>query len=230
MLATLATTSALLLAPIPPGEAFKLPSVKQCVHARTLALRVRALDDGARWRTVTVQVDGRRVARVTRPSPKRAIRVRDLPPRAFTLTVDARTRDGRTAIVQRQYAGCPQGAPKVTVPATPPPATLTTHDRIVGTGPRARAGKTAVVHYTLVAWSTGEPVDTSRSRGEPFAFPMGDGVVIEGFERGVQGMRVGGRREVVVPPALGYGEMGAPPAIVPNETLVFVMDLIAVRD
>lgn len=226
MLATFAA-SALLLAPIPPGEAFKLPSTKTCVRARTLTFSVR---DVTSWRTVTVRVDGKRVERVTNPSPARKIRLRKLPPRSFTLTVDARASDGRTATAKRTYAGCPQGKPKVTIPAAAPPTSLVVKDRIVGTGAVARGRRTAVVQYAGVRWSDGAPIDNSYDRAEPFAFPLGRGAVIEGFEQGVSGMRVGGRREVVMPPAMAYGEEGAPPTIPPNEPLVFVIDLIAVKD
>lgn len=228
MLATLAS-SALLLAPIPPGEAFKLPSNRACVQARALELRVRTLDAGARWTRATVKVDGKVLKRVTRPAPGRAIRLRKLPPRTFTLTVDARTSDGRTATVRRTYAGCPQGQPKVTIPATPPPTALVAKDRIVGTGAVARKGTIAAVRYTMKAWSTGKEIDTTRGR-EAFRFAVDEGMVIAGFDQGVAGMRVGGRREVIIPPALAYGEEGVPPDLAPNETLVFVIDLVAVTD
>lgn len=228
MFATLAA-SAFLLAPIPPAAAFKLPPEEACVHARALELRVRTLDAGAHWRTATVKVDGKAVKRVSRPKPARAIRLRKLPPRTFTLTVDARTGDGRKATAKRTYAGCPQGQPKVTIPASPPPAELVIRDRIVGTGALARKGKIAAVRYVAVAWTTDEEIDTTRGR-EAFRFGVDEGMVIPGFDQGVTGMRVGGRREVIIPPALAYGSEGVPPYIAPNETLAYVIDLIAVRD
>ena len=84
------------------------------------------------------------------------------------------------------------------------------------------------MHYVLVSWSTGQEVDSSWDRDEPFEFEIGSGEVIPGFEQGITGMKVGGRREVIVPPRLGYGEQGSPPAVDPNETLVFVIDLVSV--
>jgi peptidylprolyl isomerase len=227
MIATLAA-SALLLAPVPAAQAFVLPRERRCVSTRALALKVRALDGG--WRSVTVQVDGRRVKRVIRPSPKRAIRLRDLPAARFALRVDARARDGRRASATRTYHPCPPAAePAITIPEGPPPTRLVTRDLIDGTGARARTGMTASLRYTLTAWSTRRTVDSSWSRRERFTYELGAGFVIEGLDRGVQGMRVGGRRELILPPAFGYGEMGAPPTIRPNETLVFVVDLVEVR-
>jgi peptidylprolyl isomerase len=104
-----------------------------------------------------------------------------------------------------------------------------TEDIVVGDGAEATAGSTAVVHYVGVAYSTGEEFDASWNRGTPFAFPLGGGKVIAGWDQGVQGMRVGGRRRLVVPPHLGYGDRGAGQVIAPGETLIFVVDLLAVR-
>jgi peptidylprolyl isomerase len=88
-----------------------------------------------------------------------------------------------------------------------------------------KAGQTATVDYVGVSFSTGQEFDASWDRGEPFPFPLGGGQVIQGWDQGVEGMKVGGRRELVIPPDLGYGPQGSPPAIAPNETLVFVIDL-----
>ncbi|GAA5194290.1 FKBP-type peptidyl-prolyl cis-trans isomerase [Rugosimonospora acidiphila] len=110
-----------------------------------------------------------------------------------------------------------------------PPADLVIEDITVGEGEEARPGQQATVHYVGVAHSTGEEFDASWNRGSPFAFPLGGGRVIAGWDRGVVGMRVGGRRRLVIPPHLGYGNRGAGGAIKPGETLIFVVDLIGVR-
>ena len=98
----------------------------------------------------------------------------------------------------------------------------------VGSGEEATAGRTAVVHYT--GWLTdGKKFDSSRDRGEPFSFPLGAGQVIPGWDQGVAGMKVGGRRKLVIPSDLGYGAQGAPPDIPPNSTLVFDVELLGVQ-
>ena len=109
------------------------------------------------------------------------------------------------------------------------PADLEITDLAVGDGDEATAGSTAVVHYVGVAYSTGEEFDASWNRGEPFAFPLGAGNVIAGWDHGVVGMKVGGRRRLVIPPDLGYGDRGAGSVIAPGETLIFVVDLLDVR-
>ena len=96
-----------------------------------------------------------------------------------------------------------------------------------GMGTSWRAGDLVQVHYVGVAYSTGEEFDASWSRGEPLRFKLGVGQVIAGWDQGVQGMRVGGRRQLVIPPHLAYGERGAPGAIAPGETLIFVCDLVS---
>jgi peptidylprolyl isomerase len=111
----------------------------------------------------------------------------------------------------------------------PAPDELLVEDLVVGTGAEARAGTTATVHYVGVAHSTGEQFDASWDRGESLSFAVGAGQVIAGWDNGVAGMRVGGRRRLVIPPHLGYGERGAPGAIAPGETLLFVVDLLDVR-
>lgn len=108
------------------------------------------------------------------------------------------------------------------------PADLVIEDISVGEGQEAQAGQNATVHYVGVAHSTGAEFDASWNRGAPFAFPLGGGRVIAGWDRGVVGMRVGGRRRLVIPPHLGYGTRGAGGAIGPNETLIFVVDLLDV--
>jgi peptidylprolyl isomerase len=113
--------------------------------------------------------------------------------------------------------------------AGPPPTDLVVEDITTGEGPEARPGQSATVHYVGVAHSTGQEFDSSWNRGQPFSFPLGGGRVIAGWDRGVVGMRVGGRRKLVIPPQLGYGDRGAGGAIKPGETLVFVVDLVAVN-
>jgi peptidylprolyl isomerase len=119
--------------------------------------------------------------------------------------------------------------PEVDFPGGEPPSDLQITDVTVGDGDEAAAGRTAVVHYVGVAHSTGEEFDASYNRGEPFSFRLGAGNVIAGWDRGVVGMRVGGRRQLVIPPDLGYGQRGAGSAIAPGETLIFVVDLIDLR-
>ncbi|MER7168172.1 FKBP-type peptidyl-prolyl cis-trans isomerase [Micromonospora sp. NPDC000207] len=110
-----------------------------------------------------------------------------------------------------------------------PPADLVIEDITVGEGAEARAGQTARVHYVGVAHSTGAEFDASWNRGQPFEFPLGGGRVIAGWDQGVVGMRVGGRRRLTIPAHLGYGNQGAGGVIKPGETLVFVVDLLDVR-
>jgi peptidylprolyl isomerase len=119
--------------------------------------------------------------------------------------------------------------PEVDFPDGPPPTELQIVDLVEGDGDEATAGKTALVHYVGVAYSTGEEFDASWNRGEAFAFPLGGGRVIAGWDQGVVGMKVGGRRRLVIPPHLGYGDRGAGSAIAPGETLIFVVDLLSLR-
>jgi peptidylprolyl isomerase len=119
--------------------------------------------------------------------------------------------------------------PEIDFPEGPPPSALEVTDVLAGDGDEAAPGRTAVVHYVGVAYSSGEEFDASWNRGEPFAFPLGAGRVIAGWDQGVVGMKVGGRRRLVIPPELGYGDRGAGSAIAPGETLIFVVDLIDVH-
>lgn len=101
-------------------------------------------------------------------------------------------------------------------------------DLKVGTGAEAKAGQTAVVHYT--GWLTnGTKFDSSKDRGQPFSFPLGGGRVIRGWDEGVQGMKVGGSRKLTIPASLGYGAQGAGGVIPPNATLVFEVELLDLR-
>ncbi|MFL6161023.1 MAG: FKBP-type peptidyl-prolyl cis-trans isomerase [Jatrophihabitantaceae bacterium] len=106
---------------------------------------------------------------------------------------------------------------------------LQIRDLVDGDGAVAEVGQQAVVHYVGVAYSTGEEFDASYNRGAPFTFPLGGGRVIAGWDEGVRGMRVGGRRELIIPPRLGYGDRGAPGVIAGGETLIFVVDLLDLR-
>jgi peptidylprolyl isomerase len=114
----------------------------------------------------------------------------------------------------------------VTVPSGPPPKQLEEKELIEGSGAEAKSGSEVEVNYVGVGYESEEEFDSSWSRNEPFAFTLGAGQVIPGWEEGVEGMKVGGRRELIIPPELAYGSAGSPPAIGPNETLIFVVDLL----
>jgi peptidylprolyl isomerase len=109
------------------------------------------------------------------------------------------------------------------------PFELGIDDLVVGDGEEATAGRKVSVHYVGVAFRSGEEFDASWSRGQPFEFRLGKGQVIAGWDAGVQGMRVGGRRKLTIPSAMAYGARGAGGAIAPHEPLVFVVDLLAVE-
>jgi peptidylprolyl isomerase len=119
--------------------------------------------------------------------------------------------------------------PEIDFPDGPPPTDLEITDLTEGSGAEATAGSTVSVHYVGVAHSTGEEFDASYNRGAPLEFRLGVGQVISGWDQGVAGMKVGGRRKLVIPPHLGYGDRGAGGAIKPGETLIFVVDLLEVR-
>jgi peptidylprolyl isomerase len=118
--------------------------------------------------------------------------------------------------------------PEIDFPGDAAPTELVIEDQVVGEGREATAGSTVLAHYVGVAHSTGEEFDASWNRGAPFRFPLGAGRVIGGWDQGVAGMKVGGRRKLVIPPHLGYGDRGAGGVIKPGETLVFVVDLLGV--
>jgi peptidylprolyl isomerase len=119
--------------------------------------------------------------------------------------------------------------PEIDFPDGPPPTELSVTEITEGEGKEAAAGSTVSVHYVGVAHSTGEEFDASYNRGAPLDFRLGVGQVIAGWDQGVQGMKVGGRRQLVIPPHLGYGDRGAGGVIKPGETLIFVVDLIDVH-
>ncbi|MDQ1359233.1 MAG: peptidylprolyl isomerase [Acidimicrobiaceae bacterium] len=118
--------------------------------------------------------------------------------------------------------------PVIDTPTGEPPSEMEITDIWEGEGAEASPGNTVTVHYAGVAFSTGQEFDASWNRNAPFRFNLGGGQVIAGWDQGVTGMKVGGRRKLVIPPALGYGDRGAGGVIKPGETLVFVVDLLAV--
>ncbi|KAF3463249.1 FKBP-type peptidyl-prolyl cis-trans isomerase [Streptomyces sp. Tu 3180] len=116
--------------------------------------------------------------------------------------------------------------PEVDVPEGAAPAELTVRDLIVGDGAEVKPGTVVRVHYVGVTFETGKEFDSSWDRDQPFKFALGSGRVIKGWDRGLRGMKVGGRREIVVPPRLGYGNQSPSPLIPAGSTLVFVVDLL----
>jgi peptidylprolyl isomerase len=120
--------------------------------------------------------------------------------------------------------------PQVDVPSDQPPSyQLELEDIDVGDGEEAVSGRVVEVHYVGVSWATGNQFDASWDRGDTFKFKLGKGQVIPGWDQGVAGMKVGGRRRITIPPDLAYGKRGAGGVIGPDETLVFVVDLVGVR-
>lgn len=119
--------------------------------------------------------------------------------------------------------------PKVTVPSGAAPKELEKKDLVEGTGAEAKAGDEVTVQYVGVGYDSGKEFDASWDRGEPFTFTLGASQVISGWDQGVAGMKVDGRRELTIPANLAYGPSGSPPVIGPNETLIFVIDLLAVN-
>ena len=120
--------------------------------------------------------------------------------------------------------------PEVPIPAGEAPSyQLELDDLVVGEGEEAVAGRVVEVHYVGVSWKNGEQFDASWDRGDTFKFKLGKGQVIQGWDEGVAGMRVGGRRRITIPPHMAYGKRGAGGVIGPDETLVFVVDLVGVR-
>jgi peptidylprolyl isomerase len=118
--------------------------------------------------------------------------------------------------------------PQIDKPEGDIPFELGIDDVVVGEGDEATKGTKVSVHYVGVAFSTGEEFDASWNRGQPFEFKLGQGQVIPGWDAGVEGMRVGGRRKLTIPSAMAYGARGAGGAIKPHEPLVFVVDLLSV--
>jgi peptidylprolyl isomerase len=119
--------------------------------------------------------------------------------------------------------------PTITIPPGAPPTQLESKDLIVGAGPAAKAGDTVSVQYVGVAYSSGKVFDSSWSRGQPFQFALGQGAVIPGWDQGVVGMQVGGRRELIIPPALAYQATSPGPGVAANDTLIFIVDLVKIN-
>jgi peptidylprolyl isomerase len=118
--------------------------------------------------------------------------------------------------------------PEVPAPQGDPPAELVKRDIVKGKGPKAKAGDTLTMQYVGISWSNGQQFDASWDAGQPFPFQLGAGMVIPGWDQGMVGMQKGGRRLLVIPPDLGYGAEGAGDTIGPNETLIFVVDLVEI--
>lgn len=118
--------------------------------------------------------------------------------------------------------------PEIELPEGDGPTELTIRDLVVGDGLEAKPGRVVQVHYVGVTFESGKEFDTSWDRGQPFKFAVGGGRVIKGWDRGIRGMRVGGKREIIVPPRLGYGNQSPSPLIPAGSTLVFVVDLLSV--
>jgi peptidylprolyl isomerase len=131
-----------------------------------------------------------------------------------------------TASAKTPTSGPLASKPKVTPPSGAAPPTLQTKEIIKGTGPEAKAGQSVTVNYVGVLYHGGKEFDASWKRSEPFTFALGKGQVIKGWDQGVAGMKVGGRRELIIPAELAYGKNGSPPTIPPNAPLVFVVDLL----
>ena len=143
---------------------------------------------------------------------------------------------GQEAPAEEAEAGAPpetSGAlkekPKITVPKGPAPKKLEVEDLVEGQGAVANAGSRVRVNYSGVIYSTGRELDNSYDRGQPLDFTLGTGEVLPGWDQGIEGMKVGGRRRLTLPPDLAYGDQGSPPDIKPGETLIFVIDLLGVQ-
>lgn len=139
-----------------------------------------------------------------------------------------KTSTAPTASAKTPTSGPLSKQPKVTVPKGPAPTKLVTKDLIKGTGAEAKSGATVSVNYVGVLYKGGKEFDASWKRQEPFSFALGKGQVIAGWDQGVAGMKVGGRRELIIPSDLAYGAKGSPGGIPPNAPLVFVVDLLGV--
>ena len=127
-----------------------------------------------------------------------------------------------------ETSGALKEKPKITVPKSPAPKELQVKDLVKGEGATAKAGSQISVNYSGVAYSTGREFDNSYDRGQPFDFALGAHEVIAGWDQGIEGMQVGGRRQLTIPAELAYGEQGQPPDIKAGETLIFVIDLLGV--
>jgi peptidylprolyl isomerase len=141
-------------------------------------------------------------------------------------TTPKQTSEEPSPSAQREALKDTTKKPVIPKPSGSPPRRLDKEDIVKGKGPAAKPGDTVTVQYVGVAFSTGDEFDASWDRGQPFPVPLGAGQVIEGWEKGLVGMRKGGRRMLTIPPKLAYGSEGYPPTIAPNETLIFVIDAL----
>ena len=139
---------------------------------------------------------------------------------------EALAKSGASTTAATPTSGPLSKEPKVTPPAGAAPSKLVVKDLITGTGAEAKAGQSVTVNYVGVLFHGGKEFDASWKRNEPFTFSLGAGKVIPGWDQGVAGMKVGGRRELIIPAALAYGAKGSPPTIPANAPLVFVIDLL----
>ena len=141
----------------------------------------------------------------------------------------AKTSEEPSPSAQREALKDTSTRPVIPKPSGSPPRRLEKQDLVKGKGPAAKPGDTLTVHYVGVAFSTGEEFDASWDRGQPYPVSLGAGDVIAGWDKGLVGMRKGGRRMLTIPPELAYGPEGRPPTILPNETLIFVVDAVALQ-
>lgn len=144
-------------------------------------------------------------------------------------STEATTTESDAPAEESSSEGKKKTKPEVTVPKGVSPNKFAFRDLEEGTGATAKSGDTVSVQYVGVGYDSEEEFDSSWSRNEPFSFTLGSGEVIKGWDQGVEGMKVGGRRELIIPANLAYGPAGSPPAIGPNETLIFVIDLLAIE-
>jgi peptidylprolyl isomerase len=145
-----------------------------------------------------------------------------------TASSSSSTSTSTTASAKTPTSGPLSKEPKVTVPTGPAPTKLETKELITGTGAEAKDGDSVTVNYVGVLYKTGKEFNASWETKEPFPFTLGKGEVIKGWDEGIPGMKVGGRRELIIPASLAYGTKGSPPKIPGNEALVFVVDLLGV--
>jgi peptidylprolyl isomerase len=144
-------------------------------------------------------------------------------------TTPEQTSEEPSPSAQREALKDTSTRPVIPKPSGSPPRKLDKEDIVKGKGPAAKPGDTVTVQYVGMAFSTGEEFDASWDRGQPFPVPLGAGRVIEGWDKGLVGMRKGGRRMLTIPPKLAYGSEGYPPTIAPNETLIFVIDALDIK-
>ena len=144
-------------------------------------------------------------------------------------TTSEKTSEEPSPSAQREALKDTSTKPVIPKPSGSPPRKLEKQDIVKGKGPAAKPGDTVTVQYVGVSFSTGDEFDASWDRGQPFPVPLGAGQVIEGWDKGLVGIRKGGRRMLTIPPELGYGSEGYPPTIAPNETLIFVIDALDIK-